>query len=40
LYAAIEAAIAALPARCREVFLLSRRQHMSYAQIAAALGLS
>lgn len=38
--AAVEAAIAGLPDRCREVFLLSRRQHMSYAEIAAALGIS
>jgi RNA polymerase sigma-70 factor, ECF subfamily len=37
---AVEAAIGALPDRCREVFLLSRRQHMSYAEIAGALGLS
>lgn len=38
--AAVDAAIAALPDRCREIFLLSRRQHMSYAEIAAALGIS
>jgi RNA polymerase sigma-70 factor (family 1) len=37
---AIEAAIAALPERCRLVFTLHRREHMSYAAIAAALGLS
>lgn len=37
---AIDAAIAELPDRCREIFLLSRRQHMSYAEIASALGLS
>lgn len=35
-----ERAIADLPDRCREIFLLSRRQHMSYAEIAEALGLS
>lgn len=37
---AVEAAIAELPDRCREIFLLSRRQHMSYAEIAATLGIS
>jgi RNA polymerase sigma-70 factor (ECF subfamily) len=37
---AVEAAIADLPERCREIFLLSRRQHMTYAEIAAALGIS
>ncbi len=37
---AAEAAIAQLPDRCREVFLLSRRQHMTYAEIAATLDLS
>lgn len=37
---AVEAAIAELPERCREIFLLSRRQHMSYSEIAAALGIS
>lgn len=38
--AAVEAAIAELPDRCREIFVLSRRQHMSYAEIATALGIS
>ena len=33
-------AIDALPARCREVFLLSKRDGLSYAQIAQRLGLS
>lgn len=37
---AIEEAIAELPDRCREIFLLSRRQNMSYAEIATALGIS
>lgn len=37
---AIHAAVAALPARCREVFLLARDGGMSYAEIAAALELS
>ena len=29
-----------LPARCREVFVLSRYEHLSYKEIAAALGIS
>jgi RNA polymerase sigma-70 factor, ECF subfamily len=37
---AVDAAIADLPERCREIFVLSRRQHMSYADIAAALDIS
>jgi RNA polymerase sigma-70 factor (ECF subfamily) len=37
---AVEAAVAELPDRCREIFILSRRQHMSYSEIAAALGIS
>lgn len=37
---AIERAIEGLPKRCRLVFTLSRREHLSYAAIAAALGLS
>ncbi len=40
LNAAIEAAIDALPEGCRLVYTLSRREHLSYAGIAAALGLS
>jgi len=36
----IELAIAALPQRCREVFLLSRMQHLSYIQIAETLQIS
>ena len=36
----IELAIAALPERCREVFLLSRMQHYSYAKIAETLQIS
>lgn len=37
---AIEAGIAALPERCRLVFTMSRRQGLSYAEIAEALGIS
>ena len=40
LTAAIRAAIATLPNRCREIFLLSREQHMTYAEIAKVLGIS
>jgi RNA polymerase sigma-70 factor, ECF subfamily len=40
LRAALRTAIAALPPRCREVFLLARDAHMSYAEIANSLGLS
>jgi len=36
----IELAIAALPERCREVFLLSRTQHLSYVKIAETLQIS
>jgi RNA polymerase sigma-70 factor (ECF subfamily) len=36
----IEVAIAALPDRCREVFLLSRMQHLSYVKIAETLQIS
>jgi len=37
---AIAQAVATLPPRCREVFELSRRHHMSYAQIADALDIA
>ena len=37
---ALRDAIATLPPRCREVFLLQRRTRMSYAQIADALHLA
>jgi RNA polymerase sigma-70 factor (ECF subfamily) len=37
---AIARAIADLPTRCREVFLLVRQQGMSYAEIAAALEIA
>ncbi len=37
---AIDAGIAALPERCRLVFTMSRRQGLSYAEIADVLGIS
>jgi len=37
---AIEAVIAALPERCRVVCVISRRQGLSYGEIADALGIS
>jgi RNA polymerase sigma-70 factor (ECF subfamily) len=40
LEAAIAQAVATLPERCRAVFELSRRHHMSYAQIAEALDIA
>jgi RNA polymerase sigma-70 factor (ECF subfamily) len=36
----IELAIATLPERCRQVFLLSRMQYLSYVQIAQELQIS
>ena len=36
----VDAAIAELPERRRLVFILSRHQHLSYSEIAAALGVS
>lgn len=36
----LQDAIEHLPARCRLIFTLSRQQDMSYAEIAASLGLS
>ena len=36
----VELAIDTLPERCREVFLLSRMQYLSYAQIAQKLQIS
>ena len=38
--AAIARAVETLPERCRLVFTLSRREQLSYAAIAAALGIS
>lgn len=37
---AIERAIDALPPRCREAFLLRREKELSYAEIAAAMGIA
>ena len=36
----VEAAVAMLPERCREVFLLHRVESLSYSQIAARCGIS
>jgi RNA polymerase sigma factor (sigma-70 family) len=36
----VEAAIAALPARCREIFLMHRIDGMSYSQIARSVAIS
>jgi RNA polymerase sigma factor (sigma-70 family) len=36
----VEAAIASLPARCREVFLMHRIEGLSYCEIAARAGIS
>jgi RNA polymerase sigma factor (sigma-70 family) len=36
----VEAAIALLPARCREIFLMHRIDGMSYSQIARSVGIS
>lgn len=37
---AVDRALAELPPRCREVFVLTRNQHLSYAEAAAVLGIS
>lgn len=37
---AVEQAIRGLPERRREIFVLHREQHLTYAQIAATLGIS
>ncbi len=37
---AVQRAVDLLPARCREVFRLSRRDGLSYAEISARLGIS
>lgn len=40
LSAAIDRAVGSLPHRCREVFTLNREHHLSYREIAEALGIS
>ncbi len=37
---AIRAAVAALPDRCRQVYVLRRQHHLSTAEVAAVLGIS
>lgn len=37
---AVERAVAELPARCREIFLLRRRDHLSYEEITLHAGVS
>jgi RNA polymerase sigma-70 factor (ECF subfamily) len=37
---AIELAVNQLPERCREVFCLNRYHHLSYAEVAQAMGIS
>ncbi len=37
---AVERAVAELPPRCREVFVLTREQHLSYAEAAGVLHIS
>jgi RNA polymerase sigma-70 factor (ECF subfamily) len=37
---AVSAAIAALPPRCRAIFLMNRQEDLSYAEIADVLGIS
>ena len=37
---AVERAVAELPPRCREVFVLTRDQHLSYAEVARVLNIS
>lgn len=37
---AVEQAIAELPPRCREIFLLRRREQLSYSEIAERTGIS
>jgi RNA polymerase sigma-70 factor (ECF subfamily) len=37
---AVQQAIAALPARCRAIFVLRRREQLSYREIATRLGVS
>ena len=37
---AVAGAVATLPPRCRDVFILTRDQHLSYAEAAAVLGIA
>jgi RNA polymerase sigma-70 factor (ECF subfamily) len=37
---ALSAAVRELPLRCREVFTLTREQHLSYAEVAEVLGIT
>src|SRR6059058_445406 len=37
---AVQRAIAELPARCRAIFVLRRREQLSYREIATRLGIS
>ncbi|MHB2033884.1 MAG: RNA polymerase sigma-70 factor [Gemmatimonadaceae bacterium] len=37
---AVKAAVERLPTRCREVYTLSREQHLSYQEIAQVLGIA
>lgn len=39
-FAALHAAVAALPPKRRTVFLMLKRDHKTYAEVAAALGIS
>ncbi len=36
----LEQALAKLPERCREVFVLSRKEQLKYAEIAAVMNIS
>lgn len=38
--AALQAAVAELPAKCRAVFLMVKRDHRTHAEVAAALGIA
>lgn len=40
LSAALDAAVRALPTRCREVFTLIRTEHLTYAEVAEVLSIS
>ena len=40
LAAALDQAVAKLPPRCRQAFILRRQHHLSYAEIAATMGIA